>query len=114
MKVFEVKVDWATNDAEDCTTELYNTKENAQKAFNFEKLQAMEDYGVFDEQTGELTDENWTLEQKENYWELFEEGYWSTNHCLITLNFSALLISPKSSRKPMIITSPTWKLNAAL
>ena len=85
MKVFEVKVDWATNDAEDCTTELYSTKEKAQKAFNFEKLKAMEDYGVFDEQTGELTDENWTLEQRENYWELFEEGYWSTNHCLITL-----------------------------
>ena len=85
MKVFEVKVDWATNDAEDCTTELYNTKEKAQKAFNIERMQAMQDYGVFDEQTGELTDKNWGLNEGRNYWELFEKGFWSENHCLITL-----------------------------
>lgn len=85
MKVFEVKVDWATNDAEDCTTELYSTEEKARKAFNAEKLQAMDDYGVFDEKTGELIDENWCLEQRDNYWHLFEEGYQSENHCLITL-----------------------------
>lgn len=85
MKVYEVKVDWATNDAEDCTTELYSTEEKARKAFNTERVQAMEDYGVFDEQTGVLTDKNWELEQRENYWHLFEEGYWSGNHCLITL-----------------------------
>lgn len=85
MKVFEVKVDWATNDAEDCTTELYSTKEEAQKAFNAEKLQAMQDYGVFDEQTGELTDENWEIDEGKDFWELWEDGYYSVNHCLITL-----------------------------
>lgn len=85
MKVFEVKVDWATKDAEDCKTELYSTEEKARKSFNAEKLQAMEDYGVFDEQTGALTDENWELEQQENCWYLFEKGFWSGNHCYITL-----------------------------
>ena len=85
MKVFEVKVDWATNDAEDCTTELFSTKEKAQKAFNAEKLQAMQDYGVFDEQTGALTDENWVLDEGKYYWELWEVGYYDENHCLITL-----------------------------
>lgn len=85
MKVYEVKVDWATNDAEDCTTELFSTEEKARKSFNAEKMQAMQDYGVFDEQTGELTDKNWKLNEGTNYWELFEKGFWSENHCLITL-----------------------------
>ena len=94
MIVYEVKVDWATNDAEDCTTELFSTEEKARKAFNAEKIQAMKDYGIFDEQTGELIDDEKAsklidktlgIEQRDNYWHLFEEGYWSTNHCLITL-----------------------------
>ena len=85
MIVYEVKVDWAINDAEDCTTELFSTKEKAQKAFNAEKLQAMDDYGVFDEQTGELIDENWALDEGKYYWEIWEDGYYTSNHCLITL-----------------------------
>jgi tRNA U34 5-carboxymethylaminomethyl modifying GTPase MnmE/TrmE len=52
MKVYEVKIDWATNDAEDCTTEVYSTAEKARKAFNSEIVQAMQDYDVFDEETG--------------------------------------------------------------
>lgn len=84
MKVYEVKVDWATRDSEDCTTEIYATEEKARKAMNTEIVQAMQDYGCFDEETGEL-DDGWELEQRDNYWHLFEEGWWSTNHCLITL-----------------------------
>ena len=85
MKVYEVKVDWATNDAEACTTELFSTEEKAIKAFNAEKVQAMQDYGVFDEQTGELIDENWDLDEGKYYWEIWEDGYYTSNHCLITL-----------------------------
>lgn len=85
MKVFEVKVDWVTNDAEDCTTELFSTEEKATKAFNAEKLQAMQDYGVFDEQTGKLVDENWQLDEGKYFWDLWEDGYYTSNHCLITL-----------------------------
>ena len=84
MKVYELKIDWATNDDEACTTEIYETEEKAKKAMNFEIVQAMQDYGCFDEETGEL-DEGWELEQRDNYWHLFEEGWWSTNHCLITV-----------------------------
>lgn len=84
MKVYELKVDWATGEGCDCTTELYADKERAIKAFNFEIAQAMHDYEVFDEETGEL-DEGWELEKRDNYWHLFEEGWWSTNHCLITV-----------------------------
>lgn len=84
MKVYEVKVDWATQDAEGCTTEIYATEEKARKAFNFEIAQAMQDYGCFDEEVGKL-DDGWELEQRDNYWHLFEDGFWSSNHCLIAL-----------------------------
>ena len=85
MKVYEVKVDWATNDAQGCTTEIYATEEKARKAYNREIAQAMRDYGVFDEETGELTDEYWCLDQGNTFWELWEDGYYTDNHCLITV-----------------------------
>ena len=85
MKVYEVKVDWATNDAEGCTTEIYATEEKARKAYNFEIMQAMQDYDVFDEETGELVLENWEVDKGETFWELWETGYYTGNHCLITL-----------------------------
>ena len=85
MKVYEVKVDWSTNDDAGCSTEIYATEEKARKAFNFEIVQAMQDYDVFDEETGELTDECWVLDRGNNFWELWEAGYYTSNHCLITL-----------------------------
>ena len=85
MKVYEVKVDWATGEGCDCTTEIYATEEKARKSFNFEIAQAMQDYAVFDDETGELTDESWELDKGETFWELWETGYYTGNHCLITL-----------------------------
>ena len=84
MKVYELKIDWATNDAQGCTTEIYATEEKAIKSMNFEIVQAMQDYGCFDEETGELED-GWELEQRDNYWHLFEDNFWCQNHCLITV-----------------------------
>lgn len=91
MKVYEVKVDWATEDDCACRTELYSTEEEAIKAFNAEKLQAMEDYGVFDEQTGELIDEDWQLDEAKYFWEIWEDEYYRSNHCLITLTEKEVL-----------------------
>lgn len=85
MEVYEVKVDLATDDDEECTTELFSTEEKARKAFNAEKLQAMEYYGVFDEQTGKLIDENWQLDEGKYFWDLWANGFYKSNHCLITL-----------------------------
>ena len=86
MKVYEVKVDWAFDDnGAAVQTELYSTHDKAIKAFNFEIAQAMQDYDVFDEKTGELIDEDWELEKSPNYWELYKNGWWSLYHCLITL-----------------------------
>ena len=45
----------------------------------------MQDYGVFDEETGELTEEGWVLDMSVNFWELWEDSYYASNHCLITL-----------------------------
>jgi hypothetical protein len=85
MKVYEVKVDWATGEGYDCTTEIYADAEKARKAYNFEIMQAMQDYDVFDEETGELTENGWILDMSVNFWELWEDGYYTSNHCLITL-----------------------------
>lgn len=83
-KVYELKVDWATQDDSGCTTEIYATEEKAKKSMNFEIVQAMQDYDCFDEETGEL-DDGWVLERRDNYWHLFMDSFWCSNHCLITL-----------------------------
>lgn len=85
MKVYEVKVNWAINNDAGCITEIYATEEKARKSFNSEIVQAMQDYGVFDEQTGELTEEDWVLETSDNAWELWADGFYLESHCLITV-----------------------------
>lgn len=91
MKVYELRIDWSTGDGQDCTTEIYSTKEKAEKAFNFEVCQAMQDYEVFDEQTGELTDEGYILEQGNGYWHLYQKDFWTDRHCLIMLTEKEVL-----------------------
>lgn len=87
MKVYELKIDWAFDDnGKDVTTEIYATEEKARKAMNSEIVQAMQDYGVFDEETGELTDSNYGLEKGENYWQLYRKNWWENCHCLIMMN----------------------------
>ena len=89
--VYELKIDWATNDDAGCTTELYSTEEKARKAFNFEIVQSMQDYDVlFDEETGELED-GWVLDKGNNLWDLYEDGYYSANHCTITITEKEIL-----------------------
>ena len=85
MKVYELKIDWTMGDGWDCTTEIYATEDKAVKAFNFEVCQAMQDYEVFDEQTGELTDDDYILEQGNGYWHLYQKDFWNDRHCLITV-----------------------------
>ena len=82
--VYELKVDWATNDDQGCTTEIYSTEERAIKAFNFEVVQSMQDYSCFDEESGEL-ENGWELEKGNNYWHLYQDNFWNNNHCLITI-----------------------------
>lgn len=88
--VYEVKVDWTTNDDQGCTTEIYSTEEKAIKSFNFEVVQAMQDYGCFDEETGEL-DDGWSLDKGNNFWELWESGYYNSSHCTITITEKEVL-----------------------
>lgn len=84
-KVWELKIDWATQDDSGCTTEIYATEERARKAMNFEIVQSMQDYDVlFDEETGKLED-GWVLDKGNNLWDLYEDGYYTANHCTITV-----------------------------
>ena len=85
LKVYELKIDVAIDDNCSCRTELYATEERAKKAFNFEIVQAMQDYGIFDEQTGELIDDDWILDKSNNSWELYVDGWYVANHCAITI-----------------------------
>ena len=82
--VYEVKVNWVTQDDSGCTTEIYSTEEKAIKAFNFEIVQAMQDYGCFDEESGEL-ESGLKLDKGDYFWELWEYGYYASNHCTITI-----------------------------
>ena len=91
MKDYEVKVDGSKGDGQDVTTEIYATEEKARKSFNFEVVQAMQDYEVFDEKTGELIDEDYILEQGNGYWHLYQNGWWTDCHCLITLTEKEVL-----------------------
>ena len=90
MKVYELRIDWATNDASACNTTLYQQEEDAKKAMKTEILQAMQDYEVFDE-NGCLNDEDWRLDKGDYFWELWEDGCYSTNHCEITITEKEVL-----------------------
>ena len=83
MKVYEVKVDWATEYGQDCQTELYSTEEKARKSFNLEKHNAMVDYGFEDD--GSYDTNCYELEEDDNSWEFWESDYYNTCHCCITL-----------------------------
>ena len=86
MKVYELKIDWSFDDnGQGIQTEIYATEEKARKAMNFEICQAMQDYEVFDELTGELIDSNYAVEMGENYWQLYRKTWWNDCHCLITV-----------------------------
>jgi hypothetical protein len=50
----------------------------------------MQDYDVFDEETGEL-EEGWELDKGNSFWELWEDGYYTSNHCVITLTEKEVL-----------------------
>lgn len=85
MKVYEVVVSWASGEGAFVDTYLYTTEEKARRSFNFEIVQAMQDYDCFDEQTGELNECNWELDKSDTHWELWETGCYTSNYCLITI-----------------------------
>lgn len=85
MKVYELKIDWSNNDAEDCATTIYATEEKARIDYLAEIKQAKADYSQAFNEDGTLDALNFGIEEGDNYWQLYEKGYWSTCHCLITL-----------------------------
>lgn len=90
-KVYELMVNWSANYETGCQTIIYRTKSTAIKAMNTEIVSAMQDYDVFDGASGELVDNNWTLEKTDSSWELYENGNWICNHCLITITEKTII-----------------------
>lgn len=89
-KIYELAVDWVSDFDGEFRTKLYAKEEDAARAMQSEIVSAMEDYDLFDEKTGELIDEDWVLEKDSNSWELYEKGYYSRNHCTITLSVKSV------------------------
>ncbi len=90
-KVYELKIDWANNDAEDCATTIYATEEKARIDYLAEIRQAKADYSQAFNEDGTLDTGSFGIEEGDNYWQLYEKGYWSTCHCLITLTEKEVL-----------------------
>lgn len=90
MKVYEVKVDWAIDDSQDSDTILFSTEKKARAEFDRQIKSAKIWYDVFDEETGKVK-EGWCLEESINAWEIWEDGYYSGNHCSITITEKEVL-----------------------
>ena len=84
-KVYEIKIDWVLSDDESgVDTLIYSTEEKARQAFLAEIEKAKSDYDYAFNENGEL-EEDYKLEQGENYWHLYQDGFWASSHCLIML-----------------------------
>ena len=81
--VYEVKVDWASQDDQGCDTTLYRSHEKALKRFNAEKIQALQDYGFNDDGTHD--DNGYHIDHGKDYWCVFYDGFYNQSHCEITI-----------------------------
>ena len=63
-KCYELMVNWSAYYEGQCETRVFRTKRDALKAMQKEIDSATQDYGVFDDATKELIDDDWVLEKK--------------------------------------------------
>lgn len=80
MKFWAIEHHWADDDAVGYQTTLYDSEEKARASFNALVKSAKEDSwgGVIDED-GTVSDE-YVLEETENSFKIFEEGFYNDNH----------------------------------
>ena len=90
-KVYELKIDWAQGDENGCTTVIYSTEEKAHKVFLVEVEQSKLDYDYAFNEDGSLNADDFEIEEGNNYWQLYQRGYWSDCHCLITITEKEVL-----------------------
>ena len=84
MTVYEVMVEWSCNHERGLYTEIYSTKRAAIEAMGDEIALAKLDYEAAFDDAGNL-DEDWTLEESADHWELYQSDWWDRNHCEIKI-----------------------------
>ena len=81
--VYEVKVNWSSQDDSGCRTTLYSSYTKAFKGFNTEKIQALQDYGFNDDGTHD--DPHYRIEHYKDYWCVSYDGFYNQSYCEITI-----------------------------
>ena len=114
ITVWELKIDWATNDDQGCTTEIYATEKRAIKAMNFEIVQAMQDYGCFDEESGEL-ESGWELEKGNVYahFDCYQKGI-GNGSCNEVATLDKYLIKNGAKYNCSLLFTPVMDIEAGI
>ena len=81
--VYEVKVEWSTENERDYKTTLYSNHNKALKMFNAEKIQTLQDYGFNDDGTHD--DKNYYIEHYKDYWCVSYDGFHNQFYREITI-----------------------------
>ena len=85
MKIWAIEHHWADDDTVEYQTTLYDSEEKARASFNALVKSAKEDsWGGVINEDGTVTD-GYVLEETENSFDIFEEGFYIRNHEAIKL-----------------------------
>ena len=90
MQVFVVQADWAIDGNSNSELKVFSSEYEARRFFEQKKEDLKQVFNVFDIHDN-LDNDLWELTQEENYFELYEEGYYNENHCVLTLTKTKVL-----------------------
>lgn len=90
MKVFMVKNDWATDDGSDSSIRLFQTYEKAKEYYNEIILEEKSEFWSQAFENSEIVD-GYVLDEGEDYFEIFEDGYYASSHTCVTLTKEEVL-----------------------
>ncbi len=83
--IYLVKEEWVNDDGEHGGGEFPFAKEkDARDCFNERIKQAKEDYSTYLNEDGTPVD-GWVIEASDDCWEMFENGFYDSNHTSISI-----------------------------
>ena len=85
MEVYTILTSEAYDYDNNVRVEVYSTKEKALKEFNELVKIAKDDMGIKYDENGKITNEDIIEDIDENYYSIYEYGYYSKNHITIIL-----------------------------